>query len=63
MMPPWARSDLTWKRVTGMGATSRSSTLTPAALRPAIIARFKARAARLESREMVTVEPFLRVVA
>ena len=29
----------TWKRVTGTVATSRSSTFTPAALRPAIIAR------------------------
>ena len=41
----------TWKRVTGTVATSRSSTLTPAALSPAIIARFSMRADRLESRD------------
>ena len=47
-------------RVTGTEATSRSSTLTPAALRPAIIARFSMRADRLESREVTTVVSFLR---
>ena len=62
-MPPCARSERTWNRVTGTGATSRSSTLTPAALRPAMTARLSARAARLESRDVVTVLPFFRVVA
>ena len=49
-------------RVTGTDATSRSSTFTPAALSPAIIARFSIRADRLESREVTTVASFLRVV-
>jgi hypothetical protein len=34
----------------------------PVALRPAIADRLSIRAARLESREMVTVDPFLSVV-
>ena len=50
-------------RVTGTEATSRSSTLAPAALAPAIIARFSIRAERLESREVTIVASFLRVVA
>ena len=56
------RGDRTRKRVTGIEATSRSSTLTPAALRPAIIARFSIRADRLESREVTTVVPLRRLV-
>ena len=52
----------TWNRLTGTVAISRSSTLTPAALSPAITARLRARAARLESRDVVTVEPFFMVV-
>ncbi len=44
-------------RVTGTLATSRSITFTPAALSPAIIARFSMRAERLESREVTTVSP------
>ena len=51
------------KRVTGTDATSRSSTLTPAALMPAIIARFSMRADRDESRDVMTVDSFLSVVA
>ena len=47
------------KRVTGTEATSRSSTLTPTPLSPAIIARLSMRAERLESRDVMTVEPFL----
>ena len=35
----------------------------PAELSPAITARFSARAARLESRDVVTVDPFFMVVA
>ena len=49
------------KRVTGTDATSRSSTLTPAALSPAIIARLSMRAERLESRDVMTRVPFLSV--
>ncbi len=51
-----------WKRVTGMDATSRSDTLTPAELSPAIIARFSMRADRLESRLVTTVASFFSVV-
>ena len=43
--------------MTGTLATSRSSTWTPDALSPAIIARFNIRAARLESRYVTTVVP------
>ena len=50
-------------RVTGTEATSRSSTFTPAALAPAIIARLSIRAERLESREVMIVLSFFRVVA
>ena len=57
--PPWARMERTWKRVTGTVAASRSLTLTPAALRPTINARLRARAARLESREATTVRSLL----
>ena len=35
-MPPCERCERTWNRVAGTGATSRSSTLTPAAFSPAI---------------------------
>ena len=52
-----------WWRVTGTVATSRSSTFTPAALQPTIMARLSTRAARLVSREAVTVAPFSRVEA
>ena len=55
--PPNARGERTRNRVTGTLATSRSSTSTPAALSPAIIARFSIRAARLESRDVTTVVP------
>ena len=50
------------KRVTGTEAISRSSTLMPDALSPAIIARLSMRAERDESRDVMTVEPFLSVV-
>ena len=50
------------KRVTGTDATSRSATLTPAALSPAIIARLSMRAERLESREVMTVASFFSVL-
>ena len=63
MIPPWPWARRTWNRVTGTGAISRSITFTPAAFRPAITARLRARAARLESREVVTVDPFFIVVA
>ena len=42
-------------RVTGTDATSRSSTLIPPALSPAITARFSMRADREESRDVTTV--------
>ena len=42
---------------------SRSSTLTPAALQPTMMALFRTRAARLVSREVVTVAPFSKVDA
>ena len=60
--PPKARGERTRKRVTGIDATSRSSTLMPAELSPAIIARFSMRAERLESREVTTVLPLRRLV-
>jgi hypothetical protein len=60
--PPTASGRRMAKRVTGTEATSRSSTFTPAALRPAIIARLSIRAERLESREVTTVVSFLRLV-
>ena len=62
-MPP---PTLGWRaanRVSGTEATSRSRTLTPPALSPAIIARLSMRAERLESREVTTVESFLSEVA
>ena len=62
-MPPRLDPERTWKRVTGTVATSRSSTLTPAALQPTMMARLSTRAARLVSREVVTVEPFSRLLA
>ena len=37
--------------------------MTPDALSPAMSARFSMRAARLESRDVTTVDPFLSVVA
>ncbi len=49
--------------MTGTEAISRSSTLTPAALRPAIIARLSMRPERLESRDVMMVAFFLSVVA
>ena len=55
--------EVIWNRVTGTVAASRSSTLTPAALQPTMIARLSTRAARLVSRELVTVAPFSRVDA
>ena len=63
MTPPWPCDRRTWKRVTGTGAISRSVTSTPPAFSPAITARLRARAARLESRDVVTVDPFFMVVA
>ena len=60
--PPIWRGDRVTNRVTGMLATSRSITLMPAALSPAIIARFSMRAERLESREVTTVSPLRNVV-
>ncbi|MDZ7732421.1 MAG: hypothetical protein U5R31_04285 [Acidimicrobiia bacterium] len=45
--------------MTGTVATSRSSTLTPAELSPAIIARLSMRADRDESRDVTTVTPAL----
>ena len=56
---PWR----TTKRVTGTEATSRSTTLTPPELRPAIIARLSMRAERDESREVTTVVSALSVEA
>ena len=55
--------EVTWKRVTGTVAASRSSTLIPAALQPTMTARLSTRAARLVSREVVTVDPFSKVEA
>ena len=61
--PPAARSERTPKRVTGTVATSRSATSTPPALRPATTDCFSILAARLVSRETVTVAPRGIVVA
>ncbi len=61
--PPRLAEVRMWCRVTGTVATSRSSTFTPAALQPTIIARFSTRAARLVSREAVIVVPLSRVEA
>jgi hypothetical protein len=63
VIPPAVSGRRVRKRVTGTDATSRSSTFTPDALSPAIMARLSIRADRLESREVMTVEFFLRVVA
>jgi hypothetical protein len=63
VMPASASGRATANLVTGTEATSRSRTLTPAALMPDIIARFSIRADRLESREVMTVASFFRVVA
>ena len=49
-------------RLTGMLATSRSITFTPAELSPAIIARLSMRAERLESHGVTTVSPLRSVV-
>src|SRR4051794_5162682 len=62
VMPPTAFGWRARKRVTGTEATSRSSTLTPAALIPAIIARLSMRAERDESRDVTTVDSFFKVV-
>src|SRR3954462_6505005 len=60
--PPTAAGWLATNRVTGTDATSRSRTLMPDALSPAIIERFSMRAERLEARDVPTVEPFFNVV-
>ena len=60
--PPWARSERTWNRVSGTGASSRSSTWTPDRLRPHITARLSVRATREVSRLQHTTDPFLRLV-
>ena len=60
--PPWARSERTWKRVRGTGASSRSSVWTPDRLRPAITARLRVRATRDVSRLQQTTEPFFKLV-
>ena len=52
----------TWKRVTGTVATSRSLDVDPDRVQPTMMARLSTRAARLVSRDAVTVEPFSRVV-
>jgi hypothetical protein len=61
--PPACSGRRAMKRVTGTEATSRSRTLAPAALAPAIIARLSMRADRLESRDVTIVEPFFSAVA
>ncbi len=61
--PAMESEEVTWKRVTGTVAASRSSTLIPAALQPTMMARFNTRAARLVSLEVVTVAPFSKVEA
>ena len=61
--PAMLAEEVTWNRVTGTVATSRSSTLTPAALQPTMMARLSTRAARLVSREVVIVAPFSKVEA
>ena len=58
VMPPCDWPLRTWKRVSGTVASSTSSTLAPARLSPPMIARLSARAIRLVSRLVVTVEPF-----
>ncbi len=63
VMPAWLEDEVTWKRVTGTVAASRSSTLMPAALQPTMMARLRTRAARLVSRDVVTVAPFSKVEA
>jgi hypothetical protein len=63
VMPPTTLGWRARKRVTGTDATSRSRTLTPAALMPAIIARLSMRAEREESRDVMTVDSFFSVVA
>ena len=63
VIPPRLAEVRTWWRVTGTVATSRSSTLTPAALQPTMTARFSTRAARLVSREAVIAGPLSRVEA
>src|SRR5664280_323970 len=62
-MPAMLDDDVIWNLVTGTVAASRSSTLTPAALQPTMMARFNTRAARLVSRDVVTVAPFSKVDA
>ncbi|GAA2818886.1 hypothetical protein GCM10020220_003830 [Nonomuraea rubra] len=62
-MPPAADSRAVWKRVTGSGAASRSSTLMAPAVSAPMTARLSALAAREQSREATTYSPFLRVVA
>ncbi len=61
--PPRLADVRMWWRVTGTVATSRSSTLTPAALQPTMTARLSTRAARLVSRDDVIVVPFSSVAA
>src|SRR6202034_4116366 len=59
--PPQLEVLRMWWRMTGTVATSRSPTLTPAALEPTMIARLSMRAVRLVSREAVTEAPRPRV--
>ena len=61
--PPAASVLAVAKRVTGSGVTSRSRTSMALAVRAAITARLKARAAREASREVVTTLPLRSVVA
>jgi hypothetical protein len=60
-IPPDAPMRAAENRTDGAGASSRSSQVTPAELRPAMIARLRARDTRLASRPRVTLEPFLSV--
>jgi len=62
-MPPLLSLRAVWKRATGSGCASRSTTLIAVALSAPCTARLSARAAREASREVVTTEPFRRVVA
>src|ERR1700722_4842646 len=61
--PAMLADEVIWNRVTGTVAASRSSTLTPAALQPTMMARLSTRAALLVSLEVVTVAPFSKVDA
>ncbi|CAM4149505.1 hypothetical protein NOGI109294_26090 [Nocardiopsis gilva] len=63
LMPPATPLCEVWKRATGSGTTSRSRTSMAAAVSALITARLRVRAARETSREVMTTEPFFRVVA